>query len=239
MSVAAPGREGPLEQPRWVRGVLVTEYFPVPEAWFSGRRVTAPGLRGKHRVDWLYSAAGVSMEGDGVADDGRRYHIAATGSQGWVNVRGRATAPKRHSGWSHGRPFWRAVGWRNGRGEVTYPLERGWSNGAPARHIAPEGIRFADGPSRPLVPWQSLAVDPGLIPLGSSVFLRAYCSTPARGWFYAADTGGAIRGRHIDVYRTAPEAPGSGNVTRTEAIFVIPAGARAPASVPSCSRAAP
>src|SRR3984957_21345838 len=43
---------------RWLRGVTVTEYWPAPESWFVGKLVNAPGLPGRHRVDWLYSATG-------------------------------------------------------------------------------------------------------------------------------------------------------------------------------------
>src|SRR5205085_11492977 len=118
----------PISKPRWVRRVLITEYYPAPERWFTGKRVRAAGLRGGHRVDWLYSAWGLSMEGDGLGLNGRRYHIDSIGRQGWVNWRGRRTRPRRHgSGWTHGGPFWRALGWRNDAGFVTFPLAaRGW-----------------------------------------------------------------------------------------------------------------
>ena len=55
----------------WVSGVPVTEYWPVPEAWFIGKAVRAPGLAGPARIDWLYSGRGMSMEGDGIGLDGR------------------------------------------------------------------------------------------------------------------------------------------------------------------------
>lgn len=40
----------------------------------------------------------------------------------------------------------------------------------------------------------TIAVDPGVIPLGSLVYVEGY------GWARALDTGGAIRGRFIDVW---------------------------------------
>ena len=49
-----------------------------------------------------------------------------------------------------------------------------------------------------------VAVDPTVIPLGSRVYIPAYRHDPYGGWFVARDTGGAIRGRHVDVYRTPP-----------------------------------
>ena len=83
-----------------------------------------PGLSGKHRIDWLYSAMGVSMEGEGLGLDGRMYHIDALGSGGWVTKSGRR--PKPSSGWSGGAPYWRAGGyWKNSHGGVTFPLSAG------------------------------------------------------------------------------------------------------------------
>ena len=216
----------PISKPRWVRNVLVTEYFPVPERWFIGARVYTPGLSGKHRVDWLYSAEGLSMEGDGVGLDGRRYHIEDIGSQGWVTAEGRRTRPTRR-GWSRGKPFWRAVGWRNRHRRVTFPLAGGgWWRGVGVRYIEPRGISFAPGPSKPLDYYRSVAVDPRLVPLGSRVYIPAYRNTAGGGWFRAEDTGGAIIGRHLDVYRPAPPSPGGGNVLSGQRVFVDPPGGR-------------
>jgi hypothetical protein len=216
----------PISKPRWVRNVLVTEYFPVPERWFTGAPVYTPGLNGKHRVDWLYSAEGLSMEGDGVGLDGRRYHIEDIGSQGWVTAEGRRTRPTRR-GWSRGKPFWRAVGWRNRHRRVTFPLAGGgWWRGVGVRYIEPRGISFAPGPSKPLDYYRSVAVDPRLVPLGSRVYIPAYRNTAGGGWFRAEDTGGAIIGRHLDVYRPAPPSPGGGNVLSGQRVFVDPPGGR-------------
>src|SRR5262249_32404965 len=56
-------------RPRWLADVLITEYFPAPERWFDGRLVRAPGLAGVHRIDWLYSARGLAMQGEGIGVD--------------------------------------------------------------------------------------------------------------------------------------------------------------------------
>ena len=185
---------------KWLGGFELTEYYPALESWFSGAPVSAPGLRGKHRIDWLYSANGLSMEGDGIGLDGRPYHIANVGAGGWLTGGGGSTAQFGNGALA---PFWRTGGfWRDRGGALTYPLAAGgWSSGTGLNYVAPPaGISFAEGQSRPLAYLRSVAVDPSLIPLGSHIYIPAYASING-GWFEAADTGGAIVGRHIDVCR--------------------------------------
>jgi 3D (Asp-Asp-Asp) domain-containing protein len=141
-----------------------------PESWFVGALVPTPGLRSEHRIDWLYSARGLSMEGDGVGLDGRQYHISP-----------------------------------------------------------PAGKTFAPGPSRASL-WylRSVAVDPSVIPLGSHIFIPSYQSING-GWFEADDTGGAIVGRHIDVYRPPPaNLQDSGDFATGQTVYVVPPGVPVP-----------
>src|SRR5579884_4055433 len=56
VSAASTAPPGPGSHGVWLSKVNITEYWPVPESWFVGALVTAPGLPGKHRIDWLYSA---------------------------------------------------------------------------------------------------------------------------------------------------------------------------------------
>jgi len=207
----------------WLRGVQVTEYWPVPESWFVGTLVSVPGLPGKHRIDWLYSALGVSMQGEGIGLDGQLYHLASPGKAGWVTSKGKVTSPGA-AGWSGGSPYWRAGGyWRNHAGGVTYPLETGgWSNGPGTKYMPIRGVTFATGPALPLSYYQSIAVDPDVIPLGSRVYIPAYREDGHGGWFVAQDTGGAIIGRHVDVFRTPPAAPTDPGLDLTDQrIYVI------------------
>jgi hypothetical protein len=209
---------------RWIRGVTITEYWPAPEAWFVGRLVSAPGLSGKHHIDWLYSATGVSMEGEGIGLDGRMYHIDALGGGGWVTLDGFPTSPA--DGWSAGPPYWRAGDyWTNRSGGVTFPLQRrGWSSGKGRRFVPLPGVSFAPGASLPLRFYQSIAVDPSVIPLGSRVYIPAYKKDGYGGWFVAQDTGGAIGGAHVDVYRSPPaNRNDSGQYLTGQRAFVIAA----------------
>jgi hypothetical protein len=193
-----------ITHPRWLPGVLITEYYPAPERWFSGRLVGAPGLPGRHREGWLYSARGLAMQGEGIGSDGRMYHFAGPYTLTWRNARGHDTlpCPKAPGAWTNGRPAW----------------------------IEP-GARFAVGATMTLDYWHDIAVDPRLIPHGSSVFVPAYCGTPAHGWFTAADTGGAIIGPHIDVFRAPPRKPWSSRLLRKQKVFVVPPGRPRPARV--------
>jgi 3D (Asp-Asp-Asp) domain-containing protein len=228
----------PIAKARWLGGVTVTEYYPVPEAWFVGKKVSAPGLSGKHRIDWLYSATGVSMEGDGLGLDGRQYHIGALGSGGWVTDRGKPSVARRH-GWKGGPPVWRAGAyWLTRSHMLTFPLDGGgWSSGTGRRYVPLPGVSFAAGPSLPLRFWQSIAVDPRTIPLGSRVYIAAYRDTPGHGWFRAQDTGGAIIGRHVDVYRPPPASSDiGGNYYADERVYVIPPGRSPGRDAPTASR---
>jgi 3D (Asp-Asp-Asp) domain-containing protein len=206
----------------WVRAITVTEYWPAPESWFHGGLVSAPGLPGKHRIDWLYSAEGVSMEGQGFGLDGRMYHIDSLGDGGWVTQSGRPTSAS--DGFAAGAPYWRAGGyWRGPRGAVTFPLQAGgWANGVGRRYVPLPGVTFAPGASLPIHFYRSIAVDPRVIPLGSRVYIPAYRHDGYGGWFVAQDTGGAIVGHRIDVYRSPPASPTDGGQYLTsQTAFVI------------------
>jgi 3D (Asp-Asp-Asp) domain-containing protein len=205
----------------WFGGYNITEYWPAPESWFAGRLVAAPGLTGRYPIDWLYSATGVSMEGEGALPNGKLVHVDSFGGAGWVTSAGKLTAAS--NGFAAGPPYWRDGDfWRNRAGGVTFPLRKGgWSAGLGRRYVSMRGASFAAGPSLPLRYWRSIAVDPKVIPLGTRVYIPAYRHDGYGGWFVAQDTGGAVGGRHIDVYRAPPANPADtgANLTR-ERVFV-------------------
>jgi hypothetical protein len=196
-----------LTSPRWIRNTLVTEYWPAPERWFTGPLVRVPGIPGRHRSDWLFGARGLPMEGEGMATDGRVYHFAGPYDIGWLNRAGGGTAPCTAPGF--------------------------WTNGRPFRISTPSRARYAEGHSRTLVYWKSAAVDRHVIPFGSRIFMHALCTTPAHGWVVARDTGGAIGGAHIDIYRPPPAEIGNGAVLRAQPMLVVPPGTH-PRHTPRC-----
>jgi 3D (Asp-Asp-Asp) domain-containing protein len=165
------------------------------------------------------------MEGDGVDLHGRLVQIAQLGSTGWVNAAGQSTVPVCLGKWTNGFPAWLIGGWRNRSGAVTYPLAAGgWSNGRGYRTLPYGGVTFALDTSSRLRYYHSIAVDPRLIPLGSRVYVPAYRNLGG-GWFVAQDTGGAIKGRHIDVYRPPPASSDDlGQYLTNQRILVIPPG---------------
>jgi len=76
----------------------------------------------------------------------------------------------------------------------------GWDNNytwlndpASAVFTVSDGVIGAFG--RTLTEWQSIAVDPTVIPNGYYVWIEF-----EQAWFRADDTGGAIKGKHIDIY---------------------------------------
>jgi 3D (Asp-Asp-Asp) domain-containing protein len=207
---------------RWLTGVTISEYWPVPESWFRGELVSAPGIPGRHRVDWLYSGTGLVMEGDGISLAGQRVHVDQFGNEQWVNALGQRTKPTPSGVWTHGDPAWRVGGWRNAKGAVTFPLEKGgWSRGPAVRYSPVPGVRFARGPSLPLKPYYSIAVDPRLIPAGSRIYIPAYRHING-GWFVAQDTGSGIIGPHIDVYRLPPLTVDGGRFLEHQRVLVVP-----------------
>jgi 3D (Asp-Asp-Asp) domain-containing protein len=212
-----------VSKPAWMPKMLLTEYFPAREQWFDGVRVPVPGVKRRpSKIDWLYSAKGVAMEGDGLGTDGQRYHVEVTGSNYWIGRDGKKASWGSSSNMRV--PYWLSVGyWKNRKKQVTYLKHDGsWSNLIGKRWIPPKNITFARGPSRPLKYYRSVAVDPGLIPMGSLVWIGRYSGNNGDGWFRADDTGGAIDGRHIDVYVKPPTRPTGGSSYAGQRIYVVP-----------------
>jgi 3D (Asp-Asp-Asp) domain-containing protein len=106
------------------------------------------------------------------------------------------------------------------------------SYGPPWGGIEGDGVTATGVDLRAAPPALEIAVDPGVIPLGSWVYVQPNPFGTAQA-FYAGDTGGAIRGRHIDIYdwrgRASQEAWGARPVSVTPA--------SAPGSSATCSAA--
>ena len=79
---------------------------------------------------------------------------------------------------------------------------------ATAYDMSPEENGGYAGQSATGVPLEKgvIAVDPRVIPLGSSVYVEALDGSWSYGYAVAADTGGAIKGKRVDLcYRTQKE----------------------------------
>ena len=188
--------------PRWLGGFEITEYFSVPERWFVGRRVRAPGIpaaiasigsthptASRCRATASASTAATTTSTPAAMPAGSTARAAA-----------RAPAPARAAGATACRAGSRAVGaTAAGRSRSRWKGAAG-RTGTGGRQLSYAGVTFAPGSSQPLHPYRTVAVDPDLIPAGSRLYIPAYKSVNG-GWFVATDTGGAIIGRHIDVYR--------------------------------------
>jgi 3D (Asp-Asp-Asp) domain-containing protein len=61
-----------------------------------------------------------------------------------------------------------------------------------------------------------------VIPLGSRVYIPAYRGDGYGGWFVAQDTGGAIVGHRVDVFRSPPATPATGGqYLAAQRVFVV------------------
>jgi 3D (Asp-Asp-Asp) domain-containing protein len=94
------------------------------------------------------------------------------------------------------------------------------SYGPPWGGIEGNGVTATGVDLRAAPPALEIAVDPSVIPLGSWVYVQPNPFGTAQP-FYAGDTGGAIHGRHIDIYdwrgRASQQAWGVRPVTVTPA----------------------
>jgi hypothetical protein len=119
-------------------------------------------------------------------------------------------------------PVWLIDDWRNPHGAVTFrwrpeagqpePADEGSPTEESPSHRSP-GCRSATTTAPP-----STATNPPRQPR-----LRPAYRHIGDGWFITGDTGGAIKVRHIDVYRVAPANPGPLDRYMTrQRILVIP-----------------
>lgn len=97
------------------------------------------------------------------------------------------------------------------------PRTRPWIISVGRSVFAPARGPYGDGVQGfVLVPYRTIAVDPTVIPIGSVVYIpqtrgmkirsAATTSLSHDGYFFAADSGGAIKGHHIDIFCGADES---------------------------------
>ena len=208
----------------------LTYYWFAAESTFAGAKISAPGIAGTYREDFLYSAGGVPMEGTGTADSKAHVHYAGTHGGYWVTKAGVRTDPS-EGGWSKGAPYWRDGGWRNEAGGVTFQRADGtWVNGPKVGAKRPYHDLFDAGVGTNVTEWKSIATDLGVIPRGTNVYVPQLAGSPAHGCFRADDTGGAIIGTHIDVF--IPQTTLGGLPVRGEVLTLGPGEACPPLTAP-------
>jgi 3D (Asp-Asp-Asp) domain-containing protein len=88
----------------------------------------------------------------------------------------------------------------------TMPGAPGWNLKATLYHAGAKGVGALDSLGCRVVAMRTVAVDKNLIPKGSILFiketvgLRMPDGRPHDGYWYASDTGGAIKGQRIDLF---------------------------------------
>lgn len=71
-----------------------------------------------------------------------------------------------------------------------------------SHEISPDNMRGKGAAEikEPLTTYRTIAVDPSVIPLGTWVYVDFGNEHPNTGWYRAEDTGGSIKGNHIDIF---------------------------------------
>jgi 3D (Asp-Asp-Asp) domain-containing protein len=110
------------------------------------------------------------------------------------------------------------------------------SYGPPWGSIEGNGVTATGVDLRAAPPALEIAVDPSVIPLGSWVYVQPNPFGTVRP-FYAADTGGAVRGRHIDIYDWRGRA--SRQAWGVRAVTVTPASTRGSSATCSATLESP
>jgi 3D (Asp-Asp-Asp) domain-containing protein len=59
------------------------------------------------------------------------------------------------------------------------------------------GVTFS---GRKVEPWNTIAADPSILPIGSLVYIPYFQDYPNKGVFRVEDTGSAVKDLHIDIY---------------------------------------
>jgi 3D (Asp-Asp-Asp) domain-containing protein len=165
----------------------------------SAQDASPGGLSGAFYKEFLYSAYGVCMQGSGRALGGQTIAYRSGGG-GWVDKDGVPTPP---SDWSVRPPFW-----IRDEAEVRFTE-------------LPEGVY--KGSYGTALPWYTIAVDRAVLPIGSIVYIPALAGKAVgketlSGYFLAADTGGAIRGKRVDIFVGAGSRAMDGWVNFTGAV---------------------
>jgi 3D (Asp-Asp-Asp) domain-containing protein len=208
------------DQSAVIPDVYVTAYYCVYNSELPGSQTITSTISNQTftlKASFLFGGYGVAMQGTGrTASDGV-YIKYIGGGACFVHIAGPNAGRNLEGRWVINPEPLRNRYVRLGITDFT-----GFGNLA---LLCPDRAAFSIVPAiagsagRPLTPWFSIAVDPSLIPLGQTgilVFKDGITTKPsfraqrseveesilsmASSAFIAQDTGGSIKGKHIDIY---------------------------------------
>jgi 3D (Asp-Asp-Asp) domain-containing protein len=210
--VAASGFDFPDQaaQPEVRPSVIITDvyatgYFCVYNSQLAGFQTITKTISNNIftlKASFLFGGWGVAMQGTGRTDAGGDYIKYTGGGACFVRVAGPNAGRNIEGQWVVNPDVLRDRYAQLGITDFT-----GFGNLA---LLNPDHATYSQLPlingsmGQPLTPWQSIAVDPSLIPLGRTITLLfkndAADFDMSKATFRADDTGGSIKGKHIDIY---------------------------------------
>jgi 3D (Asp-Asp-Asp) domain-containing protein len=188
-----------------ITDVYATGYFCIYNSQLAGSQTITRTISNNTfalKTSFLYGGRGVAMQGTGrTAPDGN--YIKYTGGGAcFVRISGPNAGRNLEGQWVVSPQVLRDRYARLGITDFTGFGNLALLNPDYATYSQPSLITGSTG--QPLTPWQSIAVDPSLIPLGRIGTLLfnndAIDYNLSMAIFSADDTGGSIKGKRIDIY---------------------------------------
>jgi 3D (Asp-Asp-Asp) domain-containing protein len=189
-----------------ITNVFATGYYCVYNSELPGSQtVTITILNNTYTLksSFLFGGHGVAMQGTGKTAPDGDYVKYISGGGCFVHIAGRNAGRNLEGQWVINPQVLKERYARLGVTDFT-----GFGNLAllyPDRATFSTVSSVTGSSGQPLTPWSSIAVDASLIPLGQSFTLvfrndavLPYSATSST--FIANDTGGAIKGKYIDIY---------------------------------------
>jgi len=189
-----------------ITDVFATGYYCVYNSEIAGRQTVTTTISNSSytlKASFLFGGRGVAMQGTGRTSFDGDYIKYTGGAACFVRLTGANAGRNLDGQWVINPRVLRERYARIGITDFT-----GFGNLAllyPERATFSTCAAITGTSGQELFPWSSIAVDPSLIPLGQTLTIQfkneadmLYNETDTI--FRADDTGGAIKGRHIDIY---------------------------------------